>query len=237
MKKTAPQIMESHGAALAKNAPASATDDGQLTPVMISTLRGDDFDDREWLSGDGDLDAQRHRLLQGTLLAEIGAAVIPIIVNAVAEVIIAAIPVGDGLAADLTSAIVLAVAGVIAAAIVDAIFGGGGQLQGFVATAFNQNLQNSSGSKRKFKLFKKKPKVTLGNTAVGAKFAQLLTNAIDDVKMPGLPKLKLPIENSAVSVQLLSTTMSSLNMTMDVSSVDATALGEAMLAVIASLPK
>jgi hypothetical protein len=44
---------------------------------------------------------------------------------------------------------------------------------------------------------------------------------------------KLSLENSVASVQLHITTMS----TMDVGSINATALGEAMLAVIASLPK
>jgi hypothetical protein len=154
----------------------------------------------------------------------------------VAQIVLSTIGIGGGLAGELTSAIVLAVSGVISAAILSILFGGGGRLQDFVTTTFNQKLPTSP-ARSKFKLFPNRPKLLpVVGSSESRKFAQLLSKAIDSVTMPGLPKLKLPLDDSIASVQLLSTTMNNLNLTLDVSTVNATALGESMLAIIAGVP-
>jgi hypothetical protein len=232
MDKILPQLVESIGAAV-----NTLVLDGFVKTT--TALRGDSQRRELQSVNDNDLDAAQ-RLLQsggGGLLAQIGTAIIPIVVTAVAEIIISTIGLG-GLAGQLTSAIVLAVSGVISAAILSILFGGGGRLQDFVTTTFNQKLPTSpSVTRRKFKLFPNRPKLLpVVGSLESRKFAQLLSKAIDSVTMPGLPKLKLPLDDSVASVQLLSTTMNNLNLTLDVSTVNATALGETMLAIIAGLP-
>jgi hypothetical protein len=227
-----PQLMESIGAAV-----NTLVSDGFVKTT--AALRGDSR--RHELQTGDDLD-NAHRLLQsgggggGGLIAQIGALIIPIVVAAVAQIIISTLGIG-GLAGQLTSAIVLAVSGVISAAILSILFGGGLKLKDFVTTTFKQKLPTSPNvNRRKFKLFPIKSKLPVIGSMESRKFAQLLSNAMDSVTMPGLPKLKLPLEDSVASVQLLSTTMNNWNLTLDVSTVNATALGETMLAIIAGLP-
>jgi hypothetical protein len=239
-----PQLLESIGAAV-----HTLVMDGVFVPTRTTTtttttnaLRVRDSQRRELQSTGSDsnnLDDNAQRFLQGGgggLIAQIGAIVIPIVVAAVAQIVLSTIGIGGGLAGELTSAIVLAVSGVISAAILSILFGGGGRLQDFVTTTLNQKLPTSP-ARSKFKLFPNSPKLLpVVGSSESRKFAQLLSKAIDSVTMPGLPKLTLPLDDSIASVQLLSTTMNNLNLTLDVSTVDATALGESMLAIIAGVP-
>jgi hypothetical protein len=245
--KMVPHIVESVGAAM--TAIVSSPD----TTVVTSTWSKDTVR-RELMLAD--------RQLQGTLVEEILGEIIVIVITAVAEVLVAVIagvlattlsdPIA-GLAEEIIGGIITALAGFIAAAIVDALFGGGTQLRAFVTNTFGQqstavakpkflqwfrlrrkisapawltNTMNSLNTTKLTKNIASKLKLPTAKSVVGGSFSQVFRTTMDNFDMAGLQ-------------QEIASTLpnSSFSLTMDTSAVNATALGETMLSILDVMTK
>jgi hypothetical protein len=252
--KMVPQIIESVGAAMTS---IVSSPDGSV----VASTWSKDTDRRELLRG-AVVARNEHRQLQGTLVEEILAEIIVIVITAVAEVLVAVIagvlattlsdPIA-GLAEEIIGGIIVALAGFIAAAIVDALFGGGTQLRAFVTNTFGQqstavakpkflqwfslrkkisapewlsNTMNRLNTTKLTKNIASKLKLPTGKSVVGGSFSQVFRTTMDNFDMAGLQQ------------EIASTLpMSSINLTMDTSAVNATALGETMLAMLDIMAK
>jgi hypothetical protein len=251
--KMVPQIIESVEAAMTS---IVSSPDG----TVVASTWSKDTDRRELLRGA--VARNEHRQLQGTLVEEILAEIIVIVITAVAEVLVAVIagvlattlsdPIA-GLAEEIIGGIIVALAGFIAAAIVDALFGGGTQLRAFVTNTFGQqstavakpkflqwfslrkkisapewlsNTMNRLNTTKLTKNIASKLKLPTGKSVVGGSFSQVFRTTMDNFDMAGLQQ------------EIASTLpMSSINLTMDTSAVNATALGETMLAMLDIMAK
>jgi hypothetical protein len=164
-----------------------------------------------------------------------------------------------GLLEEIIGGIIVAIAGFIAAAIVDALFGGGTQLRAFVTNTFGQstttttavakpkflqwfrlrkrvsapawltNTMNRLNTTKLTKTIASKLKLPTAKSVVGASFLQVFRTTMDNFDMAGLQQ--------EIASTLPSTSSSSFNMTMDTSAVNATELGETMLAILDVMAK